>query len=145
MIPAEHPSGSNCQVCSNHPRRGPRGPRGSLTKLSLRTPGPSERPGASRKPACHSSIYCQQRCCLCICILSTHASFPPETHAHQTPAIMFCLYFSDSAVNVCYFSCVCDLHVKYRRGMQLLCVPCSIPPWLDSSVPMRGPQGPLVS
>lgn len=37
VIPAERPSGSNCQVCSNHPQRGP---RGSLTKLGPRTPGP---------------------------------------------------------------------------------------------------------
>ncbi|KAK2893799.1 hypothetical protein Q8A73_016283 [Channa argus] len=72
VIPAERTSSSNCQ----------HGPRGSLTKLSLKTPGPSERPRASRKPRCHRSIYSEPRC---------------------------------------------------------------IPPWLDSSVPMRGPQGPLVS
>ena len=39
--------------------------------------------------------------------------------------------------------------MEHLRGMHSLCVcvcvPCSIPLWSDSSMPMRGPQGPLVS
>lgn len=45
VIPVERPSGLNCQVCSNHRR----GPCGCLTKLSLKTLGPSQRgPGLSQ-------------------------------------------------------------------------------------------------
>lgn len=68
-----------------------------------------------------------------------------ETQAHQMGYFDCMLFFSDGAVNVYNISCVCELRVEHLGGMRSLCVPCSIPLWLDSSVPVRGPQGPLVS
>lgn len=47
-------------------------------------------------------------------------------------------------INTSEFSCV-ESRVGHLRGMHKLCIPCSIPTWLDSSMPMRGPQGAPVS
>lgn len=139
VIPAERPSGSNFQVCSNHARRGPRGP---LTKLSS---GPSETPGGPRGnlhvPAEHTEM-------LHLYLHSLHARKPSEAlmcAANSRDALFVFLFFLDGYVNVCNSSCVRELRVEHLRGMYLLCVPCSIPSWLDSSMPIRGPQGPLVS
>lgn len=76
VIPGESRSGANCKVCSNHPQHGP---RGSLTKLSSRTPGPFQRPGASQKSTCHSGPRSQRRCCLYSCSLHIHANFKSNT------------------------------------------------------------------
>lgn len=86
-----------------------------------------------------SQQYIQSTEMLPLCLHSLHICKLSVKRMHKkTPTPVFCLCFLDSAVNCSCVSCVWSISKECT-------VPCSIPSWLESSVPMRGPQGPLVS